>query len=657
MKMLSMDKRWLGAVLAMALGSAALTTAVGPVATAAGADLRSLVVSYNEAKGKLKKVPGKQRAGFVESDLKPALLKIAKLESAESFSFLVKEFNASPPDLAAVIVEPILASKNEKALEVLLSGFSRRAVAVRKETLHALAKTKRELDSVERPLLAILKSEKTAEVSELLPPVLQKLDTVASATGLIAAVRSEKSGRGGGALAFNRAVVKALAATKNQEVKDWLASDAAFRRPTTERSRVLLELVGKLKLVEARPHVLKSLTHKDEGVAVAAIETLQRIGIDSDITAVAASLKKSSKRSISFKIQVLDVLAASGEEEAMRVVFEAARDGDVETRAIAMGSLGRQPKSEAALRAVLGGLTDSVFEVRNAALRSLGQFRLKHMIGALIDHLAAEKHEKLRLDSLKLLVRTTGKNMGLEVADWKNWWSLAKSSFEFPKDEEKHTSVKTYDLEYFGIEITSGSIAFLVDASSSMLQMVDVRKRPEKEKKGGSDDGDGPTRRAPPKPAPPEEKGGKKLKARKIDVLKRELVRVLEALPETVSVNIIFFHASYSSWKKKLQPLTGKGRAQAVSFVKNIRNGTGTNVYDTLEFTLKDRRVDTIYLLTDGQPSRGKYTDAPSILREIEAINRVRGATLNCIAFGEESDLLKKLAAKNGGQYRFVDSW
>ena len=106
-----------------------------------------------------------------------------------------------------------------------------------------------------------------------------------------------------------------------------------------------------------------------------------------------------------------------------------------------------------------------------------------------------------------------------------------------------------------------------------------------------------------------------------------------------------------------LQPLAGSGRARAVRFVEAITTGSGTNVFDSLEATLKDRRVDTIYLLTDGNPTRGRFTAPAAILKEIGALNRVRGATIHCIAFGAESKLLKDLAAQNGGKYRFVDSY
>ena len=114
----------------------------------------------------------------------------------------------------------------------------------------------------------------------------------------------------------------------------------------------------------------------------------------------------------------------------------------------------------------------------------------------------------------------------------------------------------------------------------------------------------------------------------------------------------MYFHKVYVAWKKELHRLGGPGRREAIDFVQNLSCQWGTNIYDTLEFTLKDRRVDTIYLLSDGRPVGGKYSAPEDIIREIGAINRVRGAKINCISFGRETAFLKKLAAQNQGEYR-----
>ena len=70
-----------------------------------------------------------------------------------------------------------------------------------------------------------------------------------------------------------------------------------------------------------------------------------------------------------------------------------------------------------------------------------------------------------------------------------------------------------------------------------------------------------------------------------------------------------------------------------------------------------DKRVDTIYLLTDGLPTRGRLTAPEAILKEIKLLNRTRGVTIHTIAFGAESNLLRQLAEQNGGQYRLVDRY
>jgi hypothetical protein len=137
--------------------------------------------------------------------------------------------------------------------------------------------------------------------------------------------------------------------------------------------------------------------------------------------------------------------------------------------------------------------------------------------------------------------------------------------------------------------------------------------------------------------------------------MKDELTRILEKLPDDSLVNIIPFHRKPLPWKKELHPLRGGGRKEAIKFVRNLTTELMTNIYDTLELALEDKRVDTIFILTDGQPVGGKYDNPDDILREIGGLNRVRGAKIHCISFGRETQLLKKLAAQNGGDYRAAD--
>jgi hypothetical protein len=213
--------------------------------------------------------------------------------------------------------------------------------------------------------------------------------------------------------------------------------------------------------------------------------------------------------------------------------------------------------------------------------------------------------------------------MGFRVEDWRKWWTVQKDHFRLADPDQGRTLVKPHDMSYFGIEITSRRIAFLLDVSNSML-------------------------------APAKGKRSRAQGLRKIDILKRELGRVVENLPDGVAVNILIFDRRIRYWKDKLTILNRRVRAEALTYARGLTTGGGTNIFDTIERALEDPTVDTIYLLTDGQPTTGRFDTPEGILQGIREFNRPRGVTLHCIAFGRECAWMRQAAAENGGKYRYV---
>tara|TARA_B100000686_G_scaffold300555_1_gene335163 strand:- start:113 stop:397 length:285 start_codon:yes stop_codon:yes gene_type:complete len=55
--------------------------------------------------------------------------------------------------------------------------------------------------------------------------------------------------------------------------------------------------------------------------------------------------------------------------------------------------------------------------------------------------------------------------------------------------------------------------------------------------------------------------------------------------------------------------IKGVGRERALKYVASVNTGNGMNVFDLLELALKDRKADTIYLLSDGMLHDGKILD------------------------------------------------
>jgi hypothetical protein len=340
------------------------------------------------------------------------------------------------------------------------------------------------------------------------------------------------------------------------------------------------------------------------------------------------------------KARVFDALAQSGHEEAVAFVIRMASKGRVAMRALAITSLQFLPQDDKARTVLLRALGHDSYAVRSAALRAIAAFRNKEVIAELIGRLGNEENERLRVDVLRALVRLTGKNMGLVDTDWRKWWEASAQAFAFDKKSSQRTVSVTPGLKYFGIEVASRRVAFLVDASRSMDgggNRGGRRGRGRRRPGGGARDEGGP--------------GG----TTKLQAMKTELSRILTQMPDDSLINVIYFHRSPIPWKKRLHPLKGQGREEAVQFVEGLTTELRTNIYDTLELALEDKRVDTIFLLTDGMAVGGKYTDPDDILREIGGINRIRGATIHCISFGRPMSWLKDLAAQNGGDYRAID--
>jgi uncharacterized protein with von Willebrand factor type A (vWA) domain len=88
--------------------------------------------------------------------------------------------------------------------------------------------------------------------------------------------------------------------------------------------------------------------------------------------------------------------------------------------------------------------------------------------------------------------------------------------------------------------------------------------------------------------------------------------------------------------------------------MKVLRPAGGTNIYDALELAYRDAAVDTIYLLTDGDPTAGKVVDPGIVGDEVRRWNLRRQVVIHSIAVGQESPLLRRIATESGGVYKVV---
>jgi uncharacterized protein with von Willebrand factor type A (vWA) domain len=201
---------------------------------------------------------------------------------------------------------------------------------------------------------------------------------------------------------------------------------------------------------------------------------------------------------------------------------------------------------------------------------------------------------------------------------WEKWWKETAGRFELrPLDDKAPRRVVASDTvaTYFNIPLNSRRVVFCLDVSASMAQPI------------GS--------------------GG----MTRLDEAKRELAKVFERTDSSVMFNLVFFDNTTHPFNKRLVKATDKEKEKAIAFVKQIGALGGTNLYEALELGFADGNVDTVYLLTDGEPSAGKIRNPDVLLAEVARWNKTRQVVIHCIAVGRDSGLLRMLARQSGGAY------
>ncbi len=84
--------------------------------------------------------------------------------------------------------------------------------------------------------------------------------------------------------------------------------------------------------------------------------------------------------------------------------------------------------------------------------------------------------------------------------------------------------------------------------------------------------------------------------------------------------NIIHFNTYVHRWKHSLTPATSHHLKQAEHYLDHLEPDGQTNTYDALKQALTDEETDTIYLLSDGDPSMDMRTILFDLNEEIHVL-------------------------------------
>ncbi|MGE0708391.1 MAG: HEAT repeat domain-containing protein [Planctomycetota bacterium] len=373
------------------------------------------------------------------------------------------------------------------------------------------------------------------------------------------------------------------------------SSDPRARAGAAEATGDLFAGKGTL---EGCPKLAALLDDKAPAVQAAAAGAIQRIGAQQEV------------------LQKLLALA-DAKDPKLRTVCLAALIGNADPAAIQLADK---------------ALKDKSISVRAAAVQVLAQSKDKGALELLIEALKKnDKGGRLKLDILTALREITQTDAGGDAKDWAKWWGEQKTGFQFkdkprvvtgsanPAEPPKEVTSKVREGKvptYYGSEVLSYRIAFVCDISGSMGKA-----------------------------------SGSTRNMSKLNVLKKELSGVIRLLPGKTHFNIYSFESDWKAWQKRIVPASGGNKKAALDLVASWQSAGLTCLYDALEAALQDPDVDTIYLLSDGAPSRGKYTNGNEIIREVQRLNATRRTVIHTISLGGMSPLLRELAKQTGGQF------
>lgn len=302
-------------------------------------------------------------------------------------------------------------------------------------------------------------------------------------------------------------------------------------------------------------------------------------------------------------------------------------------RNAALEELGKLGKAEF-LDVVAAQLKSKDWSTRISALLALERMRNKNAIPLIIAQMKNESGRPLE-EFAGTLERLTGTPLGMDVPRWEEWWRNKGADFQLAATAERPTTEgpakkKTHfgetSVQFLGIPVTSRRIIFVVDISGSMTELARGILKNDTDVGGGT--------------------------MTRIDVVKRELAACIDRLEPDALFNVIVFNENVYSWLNSgMAKLGKKTREDGKAYVMSREAAGGTNIYDAVKTAFQDPDCDTIYILSDGQPTAGEQTDPATIRAEVAKWNATRHIKIHTIAVGEQLDLLKALSQDAGGEH------
>jgi len=342
--------------------------------------------------------------------------------------------------------------------------------------------------------------------------------------------------------------------------------------------------------------------------------------------------KASGPAEVDVACAALHGLGGCGDAACRETILAAAQHADWRVRQAAADVLPTLAPDPAVLERINAMLVDPSSNVRRAVAAGCGAARLEAAVPGLVDLLEQAPRLRTRYVVAQALKAISGdRDYSLDAAAWREWW-------KHRGEGDIHARRMTF-ARYYGSDVFSDRVVFVVDASGSMSWPWSERE------------------------------------PKRITVARQQLARVLSHLDPGARFNVLVYESRVRAWQKGEAEATPANIERAQHWAERaLADPDGdTHTYDALREALDHNpEFDTLYLLSDGNPSHGRYKSPEGIVAYVRAANRHRRAVLHTIALtlehvdpgriiegergrlGEIKGFMQELAAATGGTCQVV---
>ena len=245
-----------------------------------------------------------------------------------------------------------------------------------------------------------------------------------------------------------------------------------------------------------------------------------------------------------------------------------------------------QPLEGEALAAVRKLFQDDSPHVQRAVIRAVGRARKRAVSDLLVATLASPS-ERTRHEVVRALETIYGQKHGHNAKAWA----------EMLQQEDPGVATETEAPTYHGIRVHADHVVFVVDASSSM---------------GWPWEQD----------------------THRVDIALQELKATLGKLNPKKLFNVVVFSNTAKTWKQASLPATPENTRNAAAWAgaAMAKPAGDTFFYEVIQETLGTfPDADTVFLLTDGNPTAGRFWSRDGLVASVRAWTRYTRPIVNTI--------------------------